>query len=246
MSVCPGFPFVAQNRRPYPVSTSRSSNRTGGFPASGSPTGFANQHTDRSALSFAGSHSSFRGRRILGGGCRQHGHSPDSWPLPQRTRSQAPSLHRRYPASTVLWACPTPQAARPVPRGRPVGSHAFHRLGSPVLRRFSVGRHAVASTPVATRWGLNLLPRIRSRRRPSPSLCWVGCHIMLFEACTAFTFVTACLLAESPSDPLHRRLRRFRCLHRRSDCYRPEQEEAGWGLHPLKNHALHGAQRGRI
>ena len=40
MSVCPGFPFVAQNRRPYPVSTSRSSNRTGGFPASGSPTGF--------------------------------------------------------------------------------------------------------------------------------------------------------------------------------------------------------------
>ena len=113
------------------------------------------------------------------------------------------------------------------------------------MRRFSVGRHAVAITPVATREGLNLLPRIRSRRRPSPSLCWVGCHIMLFEACTAFTFVTACLLAESPSDPLHRRLRRFRCLHRRSDCYRPEQEEAGWGLHPLKNHALHGAQRGR-
>ena len=137
MSGCPGFPFVAQNRTPCSVSTSRSSNRTCGFPASGSPTGFANQHTGRSALSFAGSHSSFRGRRIFDGGSRQHGHSPDSWSLPQRTRSQAPSLHRRYPASTVLWACPTPQAARPVPRGRPVGA-CDHRLGSPVLRAISL------------------------------------------------------------------------------------------------------------
>ncbi|HVS37713.1 MAG TPA: DUF6036 family nucleotidyltransferase, partial [Gemmataceae bacterium] len=33
MSGCPGFPFVAQNRKPCSVSTSRSSNRTGGFPA---------------------------------------------------------------------------------------------------------------------------------------------------------------------------------------------------------------------
>ena len=33
-----GFPCVAQDRRPCSVSTSRSSNRTGGFPASGSRT----------------------------------------------------------------------------------------------------------------------------------------------------------------------------------------------------------------
>ena len=38
MSGFPGFPFVAQNRMPCSVSTSRSSNRTGGFPASGSRT----------------------------------------------------------------------------------------------------------------------------------------------------------------------------------------------------------------
>ena len=38
MSVCPGFPFVAQGRMPCSVSTSRSSNRTCRFPASGSPT----------------------------------------------------------------------------------------------------------------------------------------------------------------------------------------------------------------
>jgi hypothetical protein len=36
------------------------------------------------------------------------------------------------------------------------------------------------------------------RRRPSPSLCWVGSHITCFEACSAFTHVTACLLAEPP------------------------------------------------
>src|SRR5262249_38277405 len=49
-------------------------------------------------------------------------------------RTKAPSLRRRYPVSAVLWACPTPPAARPVPRGHPVGSR-IHRRGSPVLRR---------------------------------------------------------------------------------------------------------------
>ncbi len=41
------------------------------------------------------------------------------------------SLPRRYPASTVLWAFPTPQTARPVPRGHPVGSRVFRRWGFP-------------------------------------------------------------------------------------------------------------------
>jgi hypothetical protein len=43
----------------------------------------------------------------------------------------------------------------------------------------------------------------------------------------AFTLVTACLLAEPPSGPFHRRLRQFRYLHYRSDCYRPEQQLPG-------------------
>jgi hypothetical protein len=39
------------------------------------------------------------------------------------------------------------------------------------------------------------------RHRPSPE-CWrVGTCIALFEACSAFTRVTACTLAESPSRP---------------------------------------------
>src|SRR5882724_4638522 len=35
-------------------------------------------------------------------------------------------------------------------------------------------------------------------------------------------------------DPFHRRLRQFRYLHCRSDCYRLERPLAGWELHPLK------------
>ena len=68
----------------------------------------------------------------------------DSWP-----RTKAPSLRRHYSTSTVLWASPTPQTARPVPRGRPVGSRS-HRLGSPVLRAFSLCRHAIATTPAGS------------------------------------------------------------------------------------------------
>src|SRR5437870_12078257 len=62
--------------------------------------------------------------------------------------------------------------------------------------------------PGETVAGIVSLP-CRPRRRPSPSPCWLGSHIWLFEACSAFTHVTACLLAEPPGGPLHRRLRRF-------------------------------------
>jgi len=40
------------------------------------------------------------------------------------------------------------------------------------------------------------------QHRPSPSLCRVGSHIVRFEACSAFTRVTACLLAELPKATL--------------------------------------------
>jgi len=39
-------------------------------------------------------------------------------------------------------------------------------------------------------------------------------------------------------DPFHRRLRQYRYLHCRSDCYRLERPLAGWELHPLKIDAL--------
>ena len=61
----------------------------------------------------------------------------------------------------------------------------------------------------------------------------VGSCISLFEACSAFTHVTACTLAKSPSDSLHQRLQQFRCLHYCSDCYRVERTSSRAGLPPL-------------
>ncbi len=55
----------------------------------------------------------------------------------------------------------------------------------------------------------------------------VGLRIVLFEACSAFTHVTACTLAKSPSDPLHRRLQPLRYLHDCADCYRLERKLPG-------------------
>jgi hypothetical protein len=39
------------------------------------------------------------------------------------------------------------------------------------------------------------------QRRPSPISRWVGSCINRFEACSAFTHVTACMLAKSPRRP---------------------------------------------
>src|SRR5215218_1736525 len=65
----------------------------------------------------------------------------------------------------------------------------------------------------------------------------VGLHIDLFGACSAFTRVAACTLAQSPIVTANRRLQPFRYLHDCSDCFRLEQI-AGWGLHPLESAAF--------
>jgi len=44
----------------------------------------------------------------------------------------------------------------------------------------------------------------------------------------------ACTLAESPSDPLHRKLRQLRCLRRRFDCYRVERTSSRAGIAPAE------------
>src|SRR5438132_11822777 len=69
-----------------------------------------------------------------------------------------------------------------------------------------------------------------------PSLCnsQVGSCNCFFEACSAFTHVTACTLAESPSDPLHRKLRQLRCLRCRFDCYRVERTSSRAGVAPAE------------
>ena len=90
---------------PCSVSTSRSSNRTGGFPASGSPTGFTDGHT--SILALRPSVESLPGRSgsfvLLG-----QSQSQSLCPFHQRAQSEAPLLHQHYPASSLVRASPPP------------------------------------------------------------------------------------------------------------------------------------------
>ena len=81
--------------------------------------------------------------------------------------------------------------------------------------------HTVATTPTEM---LTRIARYHQHLRPSLFISQVGFCITLFEACSAFTHVTACMIAESPiSDPFHQRLRRLHFFHRCSDCCRLER-----------------------
>src|SRR5580692_1284444 len=72
--------------------------------------------------------------------------------------------------------------------------------------------------------------------RQRPSLCnsQVGSCNYCFGACSAFNHVMACTLAESPSDPLHRKLRQLRCLRCRFDCCRVERASSRAGVAPAE------------
>jgi hypothetical protein len=59
--------------------------------------------------------------------------------------------------------------------------------------------HAVANSPAGPMETCSLVPS--HRLRPSPNRRRVGPCITLFEACSTFTHVTACMPAESPMRP---------------------------------------------
>ncbi len=149
--------------------------------------------------------------------------------------TEAPSLHRSYPASSVLRASPPSQSAQPVSHELPVDPHHDHRWDFPccvwstlpACRRQYPGRSdGTCSLDCSINFGLPTKPGR------------VGSCISLFEACSAFTRVTACTLAKSPSDSLHQRLQQFRCLHYCSDCYRVERTSSRTGLTPAVDHHL--------
>ena len=110
-------------------------------------------------------------------------------------------LRRHYPASSLIRASPPPRTARSGPRGLSVGSHVPPPSRVPVLHRiscadmpppiprwnpWSLSHHGGWSPPVSRDDGL---PRVATGSA-STSPC--------FGACTAFTCVAACLLAEPP------------------------------------------------
>src|SRR5271157_3401742 len=78
----------------------------------------------------------------------------------------------------------------------------------------------------------SLFARLSPLPAAFPVKSQVGSCNCFFEACSAFTHVTACTLAESPSDPLHRELRQLCCLRCRLDCYRVERTSSRAGVAP--------------
>jgi len=145
--------------------------------------------------------------------------------------TEVPSLRRSYPASSVLRASPPPHTARPVSRELPVDPTAIAIWGFPccvwspvpTCHRHYPGRFSGACS---------LVPPHGQR----PSLCnsQVGSCNCFFGACSAFTHVMACTLAESLNDPLHRKLRQLRCLRCRFDCYRVERTSSRAGVAPAE------------
>src|ERR1019366_6725984 len=142
--------------------------------------------------------------------------------------TEAPSLRRSYPASPVLRTSPPPHTARPVSRELPVDPDRDHRWGFPCCVWSPVPtchRHYPGRTD-----GTDSLVRFHSRR-PSPDYRWVGSCIISFEACSAFTRVTTCRLAESPYATLSTGgFSGFVAFHRCSDCYRAERSSSRAGL----------------
>ena len=83
--------------------------------------------------------------------------------------------------------------------------------------------HAAAHTPAEATERSFVAPRGGPGRcQPSPKQRRVGLRIMLFEACSAFTRVAACVLAEPPEAALLHRSASVPVVtsNDRSDCYR--------------------------
>jgi hypothetical protein len=104
-------------------------------------------------------------------------------------------------------------------------------------------RHAVAITPVGS-WVRVVRSPKAPRQRPSPSPCRVGSHIMLFEACSAFTRVTACLLAGLPVQPFPPEASAVSLPPPPLRLLPAGAKVAGWDSHPLKSATFSRRTRG--
>ncbi len=76
-------------------------------------------------------------------------------------------------------------------------------------------------------------------QRPSPLFNRVGSCITLFEACSTFTHIPACVLAESPKATLYTEvLSMVKSLSIAPIATGWSDPVAGWDSHPLKNRRL--------
>ena len=128
-------------------------------------------------------------------GVRRQSHSRRPSSLRHPSTPEAPFLDGHYPASSVLRASPPP--CRP---GLPLAGsrlpRARHRQGFPCCYAFHL---PCMPTPLPRRIPTGALVALfPADRRPSPIDRRAGFRIMCFEACSAFTRVPACMVAEPP------------------------------------------------
>jgi len=139
--------------------------------------------------------------------------------------TEAPSLRRRYPASAVLRASPSPHGARPIPHGRSVDHSLTTPWGFPCCVRFPCV-HAAATTPVQR---LDVFfARPFQPYQPSPiGLSGRPAHrpfrglLGVHSRCGLHT------RAVTNSWHAFRRLQPFRYLHSCSGCFRLERLPGG-------------------
>ena len=154
--------------------------------------------------------------------------------------TEAPSLHRSYPASSVLRASPPSHSARPVSRELPVDPHRDHRWDFPCCA-WSTLPTCRRQYPDRFDGTCSLVPF--HQLRPSLDLRRVGSCISGFEACTALTLLRPACSPSRHSDPVHQRLQQLRCFRCCSDCYRVERTSSR-AVYPRCGPApLHGALR---
>ena len=150
--------------------------------------------------------------------------------------TEAPSLHRSYPASSVQ------RALSAIPK-RPSLSLASCQLTQNRDHRWDFSCCVWSPLPACRRQypgrSDGTCPLVPFHQlRPSHEPGRVGSCVVGFGACSAFTHVTACTLAKSPCDSLHQRLQQSRCLNCCSDCYRVERTSSRAGLTPAVDHRL--------
>ena len=138
--------------------------------------------------------------------------------------TKAPSLHRHCPASSVLRASPSPHTARPGSRELPVDRLLLSPLGLPVLRLI---HYACMPSPLPRQGRWNRFARTVPSSSAFPTL-QLGrlLHYMFRGLLSVSSRYNLQTHRVAVCDPLHRRLRRLCCLHRRSSCYRVERSSS--------------------
>jgi hypothetical protein len=179
------------------VSHPRSSNRTCGFPASGSPTGFTMKHTDQPFASPYSSLGSFRSTTVFSGG------APITGPRFLHEHPKVRALSSTGITRLQRYYDPLRVPAGPLSLPRAL-EFASTRSGVPPLAptTFPACRAPYPGGPKPVPTSVASRPV-----RPSPLFRRVGVHDFTFEACSSFTRVTACRVAQPPEVALVTRLR---------------------------------------